>query len=224
MEGGGGWIVKIHFIIGMFLINAKPIFCSESKSFSNKFSYLLICKPLRLPRPHPWALLGCEEMKIKISCLSFLLLDCFLYILAMNVMESFKVLRSAIPSLPSSSYVSELEQQDKDSISTCFRLDEIKQVLKIIWPFISNDMPSYKLNSKQMALFVGCINGLVVGGHWRKFCQRFGVAGLKAFWNDLNSFLCFFVIFDDFSWFHSNFCVLNRIWLENWSFWDLCEL
>lgn len=56
-EGDGVWnvkwqgnfllneIVKFYFIIGMFLINAKPIFCSE-KSFSNKFSYLLICKPL----------------------------------------------------------------------------------------------------------------------------------------------------------------------------------
>lgn len=43
-------LVKIYFIIGMFLINAKPILCSE-KLFhlaTNKFtfSYLLICKPL----------------------------------------------------------------------------------------------------------------------------------------------------------------------------------
>lgn len=27
-------LVKIYFIIGMFLINAKPIFCSEMETFS----------------------------------------------------------------------------------------------------------------------------------------------------------------------------------------------
>lgn len=47
-EGGFNEIVKIYFIIGMFLINAKPIFCSEKVFLlaTNKFSYLLICNPL----------------------------------------------------------------------------------------------------------------------------------------------------------------------------------
>lgn len=46
---GSNEIVKIYFIIGMFLINAKPIFCSENFFLvlsTNKFSYLLICNPL----------------------------------------------------------------------------------------------------------------------------------------------------------------------------------
>lgn len=49
-KGGLNEIVKIYFIIGMFLINAKPIFCSEKVFLvsTNKFSYLLICNPLCL--------------------------------------------------------------------------------------------------------------------------------------------------------------------------------
>lgn len=85
-------IVKIYFIIGMFLINAKPIFCSE-KSFANKFSYLLICKPLCAqfwPYDEQRRRSNSLVRTLKMNVHVFPSLPCFIHP-ARNVMESFKV-------------------------------------------------------------------------------------------------------------------------------------